>query len=86
MKVKCPFEYLDEDKDCAALSYGCYHKCDDGFINVEIPTAEFIAELERRRPERGPNGNCLKCDNQAHGACLQCIWNNPVNNFKESKP
>jgi len=36
-------------------------------IEVEIPTADLIAELERRRP-------CKKCVTQSDMRCVSCVW------------
>jgi len=55
----------------------------------EIPTADLIAELERRRPK-----SCAPCVNKSHiWFCASCFWGLPqpvkgmnnTDNFKESK-
>ena len=42
-----------------------------GYMDVEIPTADLIAELNKRRPE------CKLCENRGsfdRDLCINCIW------------
>jgi len=60
----------------------------EGEIDVEISTADLIAELERRRP-------CKRCESWRHNStpCMSCFWKGLWNmgealhtdNFKEAK-
>ena len=80
MNVKCPNagKLACNGEDC-----GLHFKCRRGVIQgVEIPTADLIAELERRRPKDCQKSNCT-------GSCYSCIWDIHEfgkDNFKEAKP
>lgn len=81
MKVKCPMFLTDGDGGCRRIT--CGKSCDmHGFIAVEIPTSDLIAELEKRRP-------CERCAyQQGHPVtCESCVWSSIIesNNFKEAK-
>ena len=83
MKVKCPLIVSNGDGGCRR--HGCGYRCDRHFmLEVEIPTADLLAELEKRRP-------CERCD---RAGCITCLWaaigiinNSPksTDNFKPSK-
>lgn len=80
MKVECP-----NCKGRGILEYGgssieCVNCGASGEFNVEIPTADLIAELERRRP-------CKRCEFKLDEYC-ECCWdglNSKQDNFKEAK-
>ena len=85
MKVKCPMFLTDGDGGCRRIT--CGKSCDvHGFIAVEIPTSDLIAELEKRRHEL-----CPKCANGKSVLCVECVWAGVYrayrkdDNFKEAK-
>lgn len=87
MKAKCPmFLCVKQLKECAHYASGDCKivDCEKGMIYVEIPTADLIAELERRRPLI-----CSKCDNRGFMHCDECYWDTQPSgmkdNFKEAK-
>jgi len=81
MKVKCPVCNGESESMCREP---CPHCGYTGTTNVEISTADLIAELEKRRPD------CNKCVHKSvllhrNGRC-NCVWFNQINdNFKEAK-
>ncbi len=80
MKVKCP---LISSEGCTMDARFC-DGSEDCFVNVEIPTSELIAEIERRSP-------CKKCVSWLTNStpCMTCLWKSlrifGKDNFKEAK-
>ena len=87
MLIKCPkFEAQIGTKTSCKWVKECAEVCEDNtpYIFVSIPTADLLAELEKRRP-------CERCD---RAGCITCLWaaigiinNSPksTDNFKPSK-
>lgn len=91
MKVKCDkFILPNGRRDCFhRLNGTCIDvACHMGeMLNVDIPTADLIAELEKRRP-------CVRCQSETDlKICSLCFWmkifvlahGTENNNFKEAK-
>jgi transcriptional regulator NrdR family protein len=81
MKVKCPFcsengFNIVPDRHGEPEQEPCPNCNTEGYMDVEIPTADLIAELEKRRP-------CDKCNSEE--PCLRCVWYSRHDNFKPSK-
>lgn len=80
MMVKCP-KFINLVKSCGP----CDGYDQDCYADVIIPTADLIAELDKRRP-------CGKCEHDTDKGrdCLLCFWNTSVSlsvrhdNFKEA--
>jgi len=52
---------------------------------VEVSTADLIAELEKRRPSRGKCTGCIS-NGVGKDGCEYCIWDGTrKDNFKEAK-
>ena len=69
-------------------NYRCPVDCaaDDAEIDVEIPTASLLAELEKRRPQC----HYSTCKNMGSEVCGGCLWNTCMgekltDNFKPAK-
>ena len=86
MLIKCPkFEPHIGTKTSCKWVKECAEVCEDNtpYIFVSIPTADLIAELEKRRP-------CERCVSGPYGeCCAPCLWNDldfsGKDNFKPSK-
>jgi hypothetical protein len=88
MLIKCPkFEPQIGTKTSCKWVKECAEVCEGNtpYIFVSIPTADLIAELEKRRP------NCMTCkDRTSHNPdrCVNCLWgygHKIEDNFKPSK-
>ena len=83
MKIKCPMFLNDGDGRCRRI---CKSICEMWEVDVEIPTSDLIAELEKRRHEL-----CPKCANGKSVLCVECVWAGVYrayrkdDNFKEAK-
>ena len=77
MKIKC---HLASIEGCLVDARDCIGS-DDCMVDVDVPTADLIAELERRRP-------CAKCDHPCHmgGACIQECCYQPIDKADNFKP
>lgn len=73
MKIKCP-----ADVYCSDCSN--FYECEKGNIEVEIPTADLIAELGKRRP----CDNCFNAKKSEYATlCLGCLYSGVfTDNFK----